>query len=108
MAKRRLRKSTATFRDILEATRVSAARTAWAKAKTASGFRHLARQQRRYRTARRWSVLKLQSVQRALTLAPEHCTVRSASDAHDLWSVRFRSAGWLHLPKWQLTGFGNA
>lgn len=88
-----------TFRQIVERTRLDAAKGAWSRAKLASRLRHHAQTTKAHHAARQLSKLKAGAIRLALSLAPEQITV--TLDNHyqvGLISVRWLGHGKLHLP----------
>jgi hypothetical protein len=88
-----------TFAEILEEARIPCARSSFKRARAASQLRHAARSTHSHRAAQRLSVIKTESILLAMTLAPEHCYSRPASDAPHLLSIKFLRLGRLHLRK---------
>lgn len=89
----------ATFREILEATRSAAAESAWSRAKTFSGLRHLAQSQKRRRSAVVAARGKITAIQHAISLAPSEIRVTLDCDYQvGLLSIRWQGRGRLHLP----------
>lgn len=84
-----------TFGEILEDTRAAAARTAWARAVSASHLRHLARG----RAVAVLAEVKLRAVMRAFQIAPDLIRV-TVDDEHQvgLISVVWNGGTRLHLP----------
>jgi hypothetical protein len=87
-----------TFRQILEATRTSAAGLMWDRAEQFSRLRHLAKSAHRPRTARRCGEFKAKLLGRLIRVAPDLVKVVPATDSDGLCSIRFQKRGQLHLP----------
>jgi len=88
-----------TFKDILEDTRVGAARQAWERAKLASLYRKAALNRGYYWAMPVLSEIKCAAARRAYELAPEHVTIGIDDDFHlGLPSIRWAGRGRLHLP----------
>lgn len=93
------RKQRATFRQIVEGTRIDAAEAVWSRAKLISRLRHQERGAGRRSSANRLSTLKADAIRLALLLAPEQITVTIDDDYQvGLLSVRWPGHGKLHLP----------
>lgn len=88
-----------TFAEILEGSRLMAARRAFCRAIDASRLRKTLLRRGRHRAAAILAILKVDAVRRALELAPERVRVTVDSDFQvGLLSVRFAGVGRLHLP----------
>lgn len=87
-----------TFRQILEASRKSAASLMWDRAEQFSRLRHLAKSAHRARTARRCGEFKAKLLGRLICVAPDLLKMVPATDSDGLCSVRFQDRGRLHLP----------
>src|SRR5262245_8848324 len=87
-----------TFRQILEASRKTAAAFMWDRAKQFSKLRHLAKLNHRARTARRCGEYKAKLLGHLIHVAPDLVRVVPATDSDGLCSVRFQQRGQLHLP----------
>lgn len=87
-----------TFRQILEASRKSAAGLMWDRAEQFSQLRHLAKAMHRAKTARRCGEYKAKLLGRLIRVAPDLVKIIPATDLDGLCSIRFPNRGQLHLP----------
>jgi len=88
-----------TFRQIVESTRMDAARAAWDRAKFASRLRHVEAVAGHRRNARRLGEWKVRAIRLAVSLAPEQIRLTIDDDYQiGLLSVRWPGHGRLHLP----------
>ncbi|MCR4412045.1 MAG: hypothetical protein NUV77_06415, partial [Thermoguttaceae bacterium] len=81
-----------TFGQIVEKTRLDAAKAAWSRAKLASRLRHHVRTTKAHHAARQLSKLKTDAIRLALALAPEQITVTIDND-HQVGLISVRWPG---------------
>lgn len=88
-----------TFTKILKEARASSAESCWRRAEISSALRHDAKKKGQLMAARALSAIKIRSVERVVSLAPDLCEISIDSDLYiGLTSVRFQGRSKLHLP----------
>lgn len=90
-----------TFSDILEESRMQAAKKAWEKAQLASTLRHEMQRLGNFKAVKCLAQIKAGSIVLAVALAPEMITIKPdyyKKTNHICLGVKFRGQGALHLP----------